>query len=125
MGGVRAVDEEQADAARRHVRGERREIGEGVRRSDGHVGAELHERADGSSDVIQDVDGGDDLRAVRVLRRHAAGDRQATPRVGKFGGQADDECFLEPGDLRGGARRMPRQQPCKAADVGRNGSHPP
>ena len=103
---VRAVDEQQGDLAVRHGGRERCQLGEGVGRTNGEVGAEFHQRPDRPDDVIQDVHRGDGCRAIRALRRHAAGNGEPAARPRKLAREADDRDLVDPNRLRHGARTM-------------------
>ena len=115
------MDEEQRHLPRCHIGREAREIGERIRCANRQIRAELDQRADRAGDVVQDVYGGDDVRAIGILGRHAAGDGEAALGVGELGGEADDDLLLDADNLRDSARRVPCKQ---SRESGRLRRHP-
>ena len=116
---VRGVHEEERNATVCHVRREFRQLAERVRRTEREIGAELHERADRSDHVVQDIHRGDDFRTIRALRGHPAGHGESAARPGKLSCEPDDRRFVDPDHLSDGARAMCPQHAYKPAGISR------
>ncbi len=121
---IRAVHEDQRHLPRCHVGREAREIGKRIRCANRQIRAELDQRADRAGDVVQDVDGGHDLRAIGILGRHTAGDGEAALGIGELGGEADDDRRLDTDDLRHRTRRVPCKQSGESGRVRRHPGQP-
>ncbi len=103
---VRSVHEQQRNATRRHVRRQRGKLGERIRRPDGEIGAELHERSHSAHDVVQDIHCGDDLCAVRILHRHATGDGEPAARSREFACEPDNRLLVDADQPSDGTRTV-------------------
>ena len=102
---VGSVHQQQRHLARARVRRQIGEILEGAAGRECMVGTEFHGLPHLARDIVEDVDGRDDLGAVGVLRRDASGDGETTARRGELAGEARDHLGLDPhrrGDPFGG-----------------------